>query len=69
MSKESQEFRNKAAADFRASRRKSANGTGELLRTRAKAYKVLAENEEWLSGEMHRLVTAPYVRRQGLSQK
>jgi hypothetical protein len=51
MSKESQEFRSKAAAEFRASRRKSANGTGELLRTRAKAFKALAENEEWLSGE------------------
>jgi hypothetical protein len=51
MSKESQEFRSKAAAEFRASRRKSANGTGELLRTRAKAFKALAENEAWLSGE------------------
>ena len=50
MSKESQDFRNQAAADYRASR-KNENGTGEILRDRAKAYKALAENEEWLSGE------------------
>jgi len=59
MSKESQEFRSKAAAEFRASRRKSANGTGELLRTRAKAFKALAENEEWLSGEKAPLIDDP----------
>ena len=51
MSKESQDFRNQAAAEYRASRKKCENGTGEILRNRAKAYKALAENEEWLSGE------------------
>jgi hypothetical protein len=49
MSKESQDFRNQAAAEYRASRKKCENG--EILRNRAKAYKALAENEKWLSGE------------------
>jgi hypothetical protein len=62
MSKESQEFRRKAAAEFRASRRKSANGTGELLRKRAKAFKALAQNEEWLSGEIAPLISYPIER-------
>ena len=68
MSKESEEFRSKAAAEFRASRRKSANGTGELLRTRARAYKALADNEQWLSGEMDR-VRVLNIRRQVSDQK
>jgi hypothetical protein len=59
MSMESREFRSKAAAEFRASRRKRANETGELLRTRAKAFKALAENEERLSGEKARLMNDP----------
>jgi hypothetical protein len=51
MSKESQDFRNQAAAEYRASRKNGLNGTGEILRNRAEAYKALAENEKWLSGE------------------
>jgi hypothetical protein len=64
MSKESQEFRNKAAAEFRASRENSAFGTRtpEFLRKRAKSYKALAENEEWLSGEKAPLTSSPTAR-------
>jgi hypothetical protein len=71
MSKESQDFRDQAAAEYRASRKNSALGTmtREILRARAKAFKALSSNEEWLSGEMDRITSAPYVRRQALTQK
>jgi hypothetical protein len=71
MSKESQDFRDQAAAEYRASRKNSSFGTvtREILRTRAKAFKALSSNEEWLNGEMDRIISAPYVRRQALAQK
>jgi hypothetical protein len=60
MSKHSQDFRDQAAAEFRAARKNSSFGTEtrEVLRTRAKAFKALASNEEWLSGEADRLTGA-----------
>ena len=71
MSKESQDFRDQAAAEYRASRLNIMFGTTtrEILRTRAKAFKALSSNEEWLSGEMDRIISAPYVRRHALAQK
>jgi hypothetical protein len=54
MSRESQDFRDQAAAEYRASRKNSTFGTVTrgLLRARAQAYKSLATNEEWLNGEI-----------------
>jgi hypothetical protein len=69
MSKEAQDFRDQAAAEYRASRKNSAFGTvtREILRARAKAFKALSTNEEWLNGEVDR-IRAPYVRRQPPAQ-
>jgi hypothetical protein len=71
MSKKSQDFRDQAAAEYRASRQNIMFGTvtREILRSRAKAFKALSRNEEWLNGEMDRITNAPYVRRQALAQK
>jgi hypothetical protein len=71
MSRESRTFRDQSAAEYRASRRNSVFGTvtRELLRARAKAYKTLATNEEWLSGEMDRITGARTIRRQAPNQK
>jgi hypothetical protein len=71
MSKESQDFRDQAAAEYRAFRQNSMFGTRprEILRARAKAFKALSSNEEWLNGEMDRIISAPYVRRQAIAQK
>jgi hypothetical protein len=70
MSKEAQDFRDQAAAEYRASRKNSAFGTvtREILRARAKAFKALSTNEEWLNGEVDRIIRAPYVRRQPPAQ-
>ncbi|GEM_PF-4709988 len=51
MSQESQNFRNQAASNFRASRKEETNETREKLTKLARGLKVLSENEEWLNGE------------------
>jgi hypothetical protein len=60
MSKHSDYFRDQAAAEYRAARKNSSFGTEtrEVMRTRAKAFKSLASNEEWLSGEADRITGA-----------
>ena len=69
MSKESQDFRDQAAAEYRASRKKSANETVEILRTRAKAFKAVVGNAEWLSGEMDRITGSRAMRQHALDEK
>jgi hypothetical protein len=58
-----------AEQDFRASRKKNANEIREIFRSRAKAYKVIASNEEWLSGEVDRITGARTTGRQAPDQK
>ena len=64
MSRKSRDVADQAAAEDRASRKDTAFGTltRELLRTRAKAYKSIVTNEEWLSGEMDRITGARSTR-------
>jgi hypothetical protein len=65
MPKESRDFRDQTAA----AEKKSANDTVEILRTRAKAFKALSSNEEWLSGEMDRITGARAMRQHALDEK
>jgi hypothetical protein len=67
MSMHSDYFRDQAAAEYRAARKNSSFGTEtrEVMRTRAKAFKSLASNEEWLSGEMDRMTGARTIRGAG----
>jgi hypothetical protein len=52
MSKDSKQFRDRAAEELRDSRKRLASGTDKTTsRKRAASYKALAENEEWLEGE------------------
>jgi hypothetical protein len=71
MSKDSQDLRDQAAAEYRASRKNITFGTGtrELSRTRAKAYKALATNDEWLSGEIDRITGARAIPQRAPGQK
>jgi hypothetical protein len=64
-----QDSRDQAAAVYRASRKKNANETRGILRSRTKAYKVIASNEEWLSGEVDRITGARTTGRQAPDQK
>lgn len=71
MSRKSRAVADQSAAEYRISRKNSVFGTvtRELLRARAKAYKTLATNEEWLSGEMDRITGARTTRQQAPDQK
>ena len=64
-----QNLRDQAAAEDGGSPKKSANGIREILRSRAKAYKAIASNEEWLSGEVDRITGARTAGRQAPDQK
>ncbi len=64
-----QDFRDQAAAEYRASRKKSANEIREILRSHTKTYKLIASNEEWLSGEVDRITGARTTGRQAPDQK
>jgi len=59
MSKDSKRFRDKAADELRASRKRSSTGTRSEHVKRAASYKALADNEEWLEGDKPRSKVRP----------
>jgi hypothetical protein len=63
MSKISQEFRKKASNQLRISRSGGTAATQANNVRRAKSYKALAENAEWLGGENQRSQKRPTKKR------